>query len=333
MPALDNFKGNSSHRPKSLATFNISNIITDPFASATLSICIVSWIIAFAGSVASDISETFPRFTWWGIVFQLLMMVALILFYGYDLIDQYRLFLVSGFSIAFVYTTNSATSLVYAEGSRKAAASAGVILLSMINLIWVFYFGGDNLSPVNAWIDSFSLKGIRSSNNPFHQQNQIHQDPAYRYSQQPHNDGAPINTNGVYNNRNSISSQKYVSSSRLNGLENFSENDFSADTRQDFETPVRYEQSVAAQPSTLNTVNTALTHIGDTIDTNFVIENFPYTARALYDYESNPDDENELSFQKGEILKVGDIQSKWWQAKRSNGEVGLCPSNYVELIE
>lgn len=260
-------------------------------------------------------------------------MVALILFYGYDLIDQYRLFLVSGFSIAFVYTTNSATSLVYAEGSRKAAASAGVILLSMINLIWVFYFGGDNLSPVNAWIDSFSLKGIRSSNNPFHQQNQIHQDPAYRYSQQPHNDGAPINTNGVYNNRNSISSQKYVSSSRLNGLENFSENDFSADTRQDFETPVRYEQSVAAQPSTLNTVNTALTHIGDTIDTNFVIENFPYTARALYDYESNPDDENELSFQKGEILKVGDIQSKWWQAKRSNGEVGLCPSNYVELIE
>ena len=98
------------------------------------------------------------------IVFQFVIIVVLLLFYVFDLIDYYRSFLVGFISICFVYNTNSATNAVYGLGPKKATASAGVILLlSIVNFTWLFYFGGDNASPVNKWVNSFSLNGIKPS--------------------------------------------------------------------------------------------------------------------------------------------------------------------------
>jgi len=310
------------------SNFRLSNILTDPFAISTLSIALISWIIALAGSIAASIQLTkankgFPKFTFWGLVFEFLLLVGLFFFYTFDLIDQYKVFLTGAFAVATVYTTNSATSLVYASGSGAPAASAGIIILSMVNLIWLFYYGGDNTSPVNKWIDSFSLRGPRSSNNPF--------------SHHSHITGNYNNSNDNnldnYNRGSTVSNQRYVSSTRLNGLENLS--DRNTNTLPMFETPIHEHEMLDTSDNNRNTYNEYINEEFDNepIDTNLVIDDFPYTARALYSYESSPDDENEISFEKGEILKVNDIHSRWWQAKRSNGEIGICPSNYVELIE
>ena len=59
----------------------------------------------------------------------------------------------------------------------------------------------------------------------------------------------------------------------------------------------------------------------------------PLLARALYTYKANPDDPNELSFDKGEMLEIIDNRGKWWQVKRRDGSgVAIAPSNYLQLV-
>jgi len=44
---------------------------------------------------------------------------------------------------------------------------------------------------------------------------------------------------------------------------------------------------------------------------------------------ANKEDPNELSFTKGEVIYVHEKKGSWWQAKKSDGTIGMIPSNYV----
>ncbi|THH32021.1 hypothetical protein EUX98_g2142 [Antrodiella citrinella] len=55
-------------------------------------------------------------------------------------------------------------------------------------------------------------------------------------------------------------------------------------------------------------------------------------AKALYSYRASPDDPNEISFVKDQILDVLDSEGKWWKVRMADGTFGIASSNYLQLI-
>ncbi|GFU39360.1 sorting nexin lst-4 [Nephila pilipes] len=57
-------------------------------------------------------------------------------------------------------------------------------------------------------------------------------------------------------------------------------------------------------------------------------------AKVLYDFEAQSDS-GELSIWTGEIVTITnqEVGGGWWEGRNSNGDHGLFPSSYVELIE
>ncbi|KAJ3324277.1 Transmembrane osmosensor [Boothiomyces sp. JEL0866] len=62
-----------------------------------------------------------------------------------------------------------------------------------------------------------------------------------------------------------------------------------------------------------------------------------FKAKALYSYDANEDDPNEVSFDENEILDVVESAGKWWQVvkfeKDGTFTVGIAPSNYLQKID
>lgn len=304
--------------------FKISGFFADPFAISTISFGIITWIVAIAGAASSD-QENFPRFTWWGLVYQVLLIISILFLYLFNIIELYKFTLVGLLSIAFVYTSNSTNNLIYnSRNSANLCCGAGCMLLAMLNLTWIIYFGGHPESPTNQFIDSFSLKtnhhnhlddknfnthdldddndhGFKRYDNPSHEHQPTaqFQDNNLRQSQ--------LTTN------NKSANTPYMLSSQLNGLENFSSSDINnRDLTNNQKRSTMYNNDQADSQPRMT---------------------FRYKAKALYSYDANPDDINEISFVKDEILEVDDIEGKWWQARRANGQIGICPSNYVKLLD
>jgi hypothetical protein len=53
-------------------------------------------------------------------------------------------------------------------------------------------------------------------------------------------------------------------------------------------------------------------------------------AKALWDF--NATEEDELTFKKGDVLTVLEMDDDWWTCELA-GKSGTCPKNYVKLIE
>ncbi|KAK8132133.1 SHO1 osmosensor [Apiospora kogelbergensis] len=284
---------------------SMGNIIGDPFALATTSIAMLAWFIGFFGCVIGQIQQnkdtgSFPPFPWWAIVYSLFVVVGVFFVIAADSVQNYHVATVGYLGAGLVLTSSSVNALVYSASGARQAAAAGFILLSMVQIVWIFYFGSAPSATPRAYLDSFAL----TKESTMHRQTMMN--PGY--GQRP---------------ETSVSHQPQMyTSAQLNGFENPS--------------PVpglsqqgaRNSGPIAGPSSPMNKPQAPQQNEAEIAQPT----EYPYRAKAIYSYEANPEDQNEISFSKHEILEVSDVSGRWWQARKENGDTGIAPSNYLILL-
>lgn len=300
-----------------MRTMSMDNILGDPFALATVSIAMLAWFIAFIGSIIATAQHTdFPNYSWFAIAFMLCSIIGVFVVIASDTTQTYHVAIVGYLACGLVLTSSSVNSLIYSSNGAKEATAAGHILLSMVNIVWIFYFGSTPSAVPRAYLDSFAL----------------HKD--HRTSQ-----GGRGMTNSYTNGRpdTSISSNvppQMYTSAQLGGFETSSPvagfPGGATGTERNSSQP-RFTNGAAATPSS-NLATSGPMSSEPTPGEVVAPTEYPYRAKAIYSYEANPDDANEISFSKHEILEVSDVSGRWWQAKKENGDTGIAPSNYLILL-
>ncbi|CDH48732.1 predicted protein [Lichtheimia corymbifera JMRC:FSU:9682] len=173
-------------------------------------------------------------------------------------------------------------------GSSSKAAAAGACVLVIMQYMWVFIFGSTEQSSVHGTV--YGLQPPMASH--VHLGNDMHQQHQYQRHLHHQSSASAITASAV-------SVPVSPQSPQL----------------QEKQEPAPLHRAKSASAPVQHAATPKAAVAKDEV-------------KALHTYRANPNDPNELSFEKDELIEILDRRGNWWQAKKHNGAIGIVPSNY-----
>ncbi|KAI9815608.1 MAG: Transmembrane osmosensor [Phylliscum demangeonii] len=331
---------------------------------------IIAFVAQIIASVSTP-KIFIANYVWWATVYFFFCILAVTLVVAWGAVQTYHVAIVGYMAAGLILSSAAVDASVGSSAPAQEASAAGHILLAMISVggfiavalveiqlqltwsnqvVWIFYFGSTPEAAPRSYVDSFAL----------------HKDHhGGQRSSRPMTDGGYGLHHGHAGNRpeTSVSGHHPVpqmyTSAQLNGFETSSPvtgypgGPVGVDHRSSLQP--RYgggnglPTSVSTPPALQTPIHpgpggalmSPIAAVAGTGPTGAMAPEmgevsapteYPYRAKAIYSYEANPEDANEISFSKHEILEVSDVSGRWWQAKKEGGETGIAPSNYLILL-
>lgn len=311
----------------------------------TIVLSAIAWLIAFIGQAAAESQQARQGSLWFGIFVQLFLIVGVIMTIGTDSIGTARFQLSAWTIVALVFSVTGIDRGIYTGISSYDAMAAGYFILTIVNVLWLFFFTAEEGTFI---FNLFYSVGGGQSGGGGGWRNRAGRGSKSRlgngnaYTGAPMGGGSGYPTSGGYQptyGQNNMSTADVPLAGSKNNLAPTTSRGMGGQ-----EMGGAHSMDHQSQMGTRDQGGAATAGGGNaTIDGHSITgvapagsttgeTNYGYKARALYAYSANADDPTEISFAKGEVLSIVDNSGKWWQARRENGETGIVPSNYMQLL-
>nr|XP_031859083.1 high osmolarity signaling protein SHO1 [Kwoniella shandongensis]KAA5526155.1 high osmolarity signaling protein SHO1 [Kwoniella shandongensis] len=289
--------------------FDTGYVFRHPVFLVTFIIAIPAWVIAFAGQCAAEAKLTSGNghtpvagTLWFTIWVELAVIIHLFLAIAADGLAVHR------FQLSIVLAIATALGVfgvefIFSTAGSLIAAGVGWLLLTMVNLVWVLYLTSEEDTFFYNLLNSGGNGGLSSNNR------RIGGSMGRRDSATTGFAGGEM---GISGHSGGIS--RGISSNHINGG-GYPVGGYA---------PAATEGTPQKAPSVRDNYNQQSPGSED--------GTYKHRARAMYAYSASPDDPNEVSFAKGDILEVMDNTGKWFQVRTPTGATGIAPSNYLTML-